>query len=192
MAINKFTRMIINAKKGDVESIRELRGYVYEKSGVANKRLRSLERTGLTEYAYGRAYTYLNSEYQSIKFPQATAHRDVDDLIQQAQELHTFLNSPTSKVRGARIARERQLTGLNQLRELGYNIPTDSASLGRINKVLGNDGLKIYGQYRYALMEAIDQAFETGSSEAEINTIVNRYASGEITYEPMIKELLGK
>lgn len=231
MAISKFTRMIIGARKGDVDSIRELKGYIYERSGVANKRLRSLERTGMTEYAYGRAYAFLNSEYQSIKFPKATphqdittssargrkldseesdvrqttsntseqrnqirfsqavAHRDVEDLIIQAQELHTFLSSPTSKVAGARAAQVRQLKGIETLRSLGYDIPTDKERLKRISSVLGNDGLRLHGQYKYQLMESIDNALESGASKEEVQKTIDRYASGEITYNGMLEDL---
>lgn len=211
MAISKFTRMIIGARKGDVDSIRELKGYIYEQSGVANKRLRSLERAGMTEYAYGRAYAFLNSEYQSVKYPKATphqdikplsveqrhqirfsqavAHRDVEDLIVQAQELNTFLSSPTSKVAGARAAQVRQLKGIETLRSLGYNIPTDKERLKRISSVLGNDGLRLHGQYKYQLMEAIDNAFESGASKEEVQKTIDRYASGEITYNGMLEDL---
>lgn len=211
MAISKFTRMIIGARKGDVDSIRELKGYIYEQSGVANKRLRSLERTGMTEYAYGRAYAFLNSEYQSVKYPKATphqdikplsveprnqirfsqavAHRDVEDLIIQAQELHTFLSSPTSKVAGARAAQVRQLKGIETLRSLGYDIPTDKVRLKRISSILGNDGLRLHGQYKYELMEAIDDALESDKSKDEVQKTIDRYASGEITYSGMLEDL---
>lgn len=211
MAISKFTRMIIGARKGDVDSIRELKGYIYEQSGVANKRLRSLERTGMTEYAYGRAYAFLNSEYQSVKYPKATphqdikplsveprnqirfsqavAHRDVEDLIVQAQELNTFLSSPTSKVAGARAAQVRQLKGIETLRSLGYDIPTDKVRLKRISSILGNDGLRLHGQYKYELMEAIDDALESDKSKDEVQKTIDRYASGEITYSGMLEDL---
>lgn len=203
--------MIIGARKGDVDSIRELKGYIYEQSGVANKRLRSLERTGMTEYAYGRAYAFLNSEYQSVKYPKATphqdikplsveprnqirfsqavAHRDVEDLIIQAQELHTFLSSPTSKVAGARAAQVRQLKGIETLRSLGYDIPTDKVRLKRISSILGNDGLRLHGQYKYELMEAIDDALESDKSKDEVQKTIDRYASGEITYSGMLEDL---
>lgn len=188
MAMSKFARMIINSEKGDLDAIKELKGYIYEKSGVANKRLRNLERTGFTEYAYARAYTFLNAEYMSIKFPQATRHREIEDLVAQAQELHVFLTSPTSTVRGARKSRERQIQGLLNLRELGYEIPTDKERLRRINKILGNSGLKISGTFRYQIMELIDQLYEDGFYENEIQTILNRYASGDIVYSDIFLE----
>ena len=96
--MDKFTRMIMGARKADVDSVRELKDYIYEQSGVANKALRALEKAGITEYAYGRAYTFLNTEYQSIKFPQAVAHRDTQDMIKQALELHRFLSSDRKSV----------------------------------------------------------------------------------------------
>ena len=188
MAMSKFARMVIYASKGDLDAIKELKGYIYEKSGVANKRLRNLERTGFTEYAYGRAYTFLNAEYMSIKFPQATKHRELEDLITQAQELHVFLTSPTSTVRGARKARARQLAGIEMLRDMGYNIPTDKERLRRINKILGNSGLKITGKYRYEIMELIDQLADSGVSQNEIQATLNRYASGEIVYTDLFLE----
>lgn len=192
MAMDKFSRMIMNARKGDIDSIRELKDYIYEKSGVANKSLRSLEKSGITEYAYGRAMTFLNTEYQSIKFPQAVAHRDVDDLITQALEVHKFLASPTRTVRGAKIARKKQLAGIKMLQNLGYNIPQDPAKLSRISKVLGTDGLNFTGTIRYEIMEALSDAMDDGITLPEIQETVNRYASGELEYNELIDDLTNR
>lgn len=192
MAMDKFSRMIMNARKGDVDSIRELKDYIYEKSGVANKSLRSLEKSGITEYAYGRAMTFLNTEYQSIKFPQAVAHREVDDMITQALELHKFLASPTRTVRGAKLARKKQLAGIKMLQNLGYNIPQDPAKLSRISKVLGTDGLNFTGTIRYEIMEALSDAMDDGITLPEIQETVNRYASGELEYNELIDDLTNR
>lgn len=190
--MDKFSRMIMGARRADVDSIRELQDYIYEKSGVANKSLRALEKAGITEYAYGRAMTFLQTEYQSIKFPQAVAKRPVDELVKQALELHRFMVSPTRKVKGARIVQERQLEKIKQLNEIGYNIPTDTERLRRINKALGNDGLRFVSSIRYELMEAIDAAYEKGSTDEEVQMMIDRYATGEILYNKLIGDLGGK
>lgn len=190
--MDKFSRMIMGARRADVDSIRELQDYIYEKSGVANKSLRALEKAGITEYAYGRAMTFLQTEYQSIKFPQAVAKRPVEDLVKQALELHRFMVSPTRKVKGARIVQERQLEKIKQLNEIGYNIPTDRERLRRINRALGNDGLKFVSSIRYELMEAIDAAYEKGSTDEEVQMMIDRYATGEILYNKLIGDLGGK
>ena len=190
--MDKFSRMIMGARRADVDSVRELKDYIYENSGVANKSLRALEKAGITEYAYGRAMTFLQTEYQSIKFPQAVAKRPVDDLIKQALELHTFMKSPTRKVKGARIIRERQISKIKQLNEIGYNIPTDTERLRRINKALGNDGLRFVSSIRYELMEAIDAAYERGDTDKEVQMMIDRYATGEIMYNELINDLGGK
>lgn len=189
MALDKFSRMIMSARKGDVDSIRELKNYIYEQSGVANKSLRALEKSGITEYAYGRAMTFLQTEYQSIKFPQAVAHRDTEDLITQALELHKFVGSPTRTVRGAKLARKKQLAGIQMLQGLGYNIPSDSEKLSRISKILGTDGLNFTGTIRYEIMEAIADAMEEETTDAEIQNEIDRYQSGEIVYNELIDNL---
>lgn len=190
--MDKFTRMIMGAKKADVDSVRELKNYIYEESGVANKSLRALEKNGLTEYAYGRAMTFLETEYQTIKFPQAVAKRPTVDLIKQALELHKFMASPTHTVRGARRAKKKQLAGIQMLNDLGYQIPTDRDRLNRISRALGNDGLRFTGTVRYELMEAIDQAFEEGLTDEEVQLQINRYASGEIIYNKLLDGLKGR
>lgn len=190
--MDKFSRMIMGARRADVDSIRELQDYIYEKSGVANKSLRALEKAGITEYAYGRAMTFLQTEYQSIKFPQAVAKRPVEDLVKQALELHRFMVSPTRKVKGARIVQERQLEKIKQLNEIGYNIPTDRERLRRINRALGNDGLKFVSSIRYELMEAIDAAYEKGSTDEEVQMMIDRYATGDLFYNKLITDLGGK
>lgn len=189
MALDKFTRMVMGAKKADVDSIRELKNYIYEASGVANKSLRALEKAGITEYSYGRAMTFLNTEYQSIKFPQAVAKRDVKDLIKQAYELHHFLESKTRTVKGAKAARKAQLEGLKALQELGYNVPTDRERLARISRILGNDGLKFTGTVRYELMEAIDSTYDANITDEEVQLMIDRYWSGDITYDRLIEDM---
>ena len=189
--MDKFTRMIIGAKKADVDSIRELKNYIYEESGVANKALRSLEKAGITEYAYGHAMTFLQTEYQSIKYPQAVAHRDTEDLIKQALNLHKFLKSPTRYVKGAKEARKKQLRGIELLNEMGYNIPTDRERLNRITRILGNDGLRFTGTIRYELMEAIDSTYDSGMTDDEVQLIMDRYWSGEIMYDRVLEDLRG-
>ena len=190
--MDKFSRMIMGARKADVDSIRELKDYIYEQSGVANKSLRALEKAGITEYAYGRAMTFLQTEYQSIKFPQAVAKRPVSDLVKQALELHAFMKSPTRKVKGARIIQERQQQKIRQLNEIGYNIPTDQERIARINRALGNDGLRFVSSIRYELMEAIDAAYERGDTDKEVQMMIDRYATGEIMYNELINDLGGK
>lgn len=185
--MDKFTRMILGAKRADVDSIRELKNYIYEESGVANKALRALEKAGITEYAYGHAMTFLQTEYQSIKFPQAVAKRPVEDLIKQAWVLRKFLNSPTHKVKEARKAREKQLRGLELLREAGYNIPTDKDRLKRITRIMGNSGLSTRGNYE--MMEAIDMALEGGTPEAEVQLMIDRYAAADVVYDRTIMDL---
>lgn len=179
----------MGAEKADIDSIRELRNYIYEESGVANKALRSLEKAGITEYAYGHAMTFLQTEYQSIKFPQAVAHRDTEDLIKQAWALRKFMRSPTHKVREAKKARERQLAGIEKLRDLGYEIPTDPQILSKISKIMGNSGLKTAGSYE--IMEAIGQALEEGRPEADIQLEIDRYASDSIIYDRVLESLRG-
>lgn len=187
--MDKFTRMILGAKRADVDSIRELKNYIYEESGVANKALRALEKSGITEYAYGHAMTFLQTEYQSIKFPQAVAKRPVDDLIKQAYALHKFMKSPTHKVREAKKARERQLRGLEMLRDMGYNIPTDKDRLARITRILGNSGVNFIGSYKYEIMELIDSTYDADVTDAEVQLQIDRYASGMITYDRVTEDL---
>lgn len=185
--MDKFTRMVLGAKRADADSIRELKHYIYEKSGVANKALRSLEKAGITEYAYGHAMTFLHTEYQSIKFPQAVVNRDVDELITQAYAVRNFLRSPTHTVREAKKARERHIQSILNLRELGYNIPTDPERLSRITRIMGNSGLKTNGHYE--IMERIDQALESGMTEEEVQLEIDRYASADITYDRTLEDL---
>lgn len=189
--MDKFTRMIMGAKRADIDSIRELKDYIYEESGVANKALRSLEKAGITEYAYGHAMEFLNTEYQSIKFPQAVAKRPVDELVKQALVLHKFLSSPTRYVKGARAARAAQMEGIKLLNELGYNIPTDKERLARISRILGNDGLKFTGTIRYELMEAIDSTYDSQLTDEEVQRMIDRYYTGDIMYDRLIEDLKG-
>lgn len=186
----KFNKMIRMAEQGDEQAIQELKQYISRTAPYANKNLRALEQADLTDYAYGRAMTYLEAETTSRSFSGATRNKDIDDLIAEAEELHTFLRSSTHTVRGAQDAWSKQEAGLMRLRdEFGYNVPTDKESIKRISKALGNDGLKFKGNERYELMESINSAIENKLTDQEIQVIINRYASGELFYNDLLDEL---
>ena len=186
----KFNKMIRNAEQGDPEAIQELEQYIRRSAPYANKNLRALEQADLTDYAYGRAMTYLKSDTMSRSFTGATRGREVEDLIAEAEELHTFLRSSTHTVRGAQDAWSKQEAGLMRLKyEFGYNVPTDKETIKRISRALGNDGLKFKGSERYELMESINSAIENKLTDLEIQIIIDRYASGELLYNELLEEL---
>lgn len=183
--MGKFENMIMGARKADIDSIRELKNYIYEKSGVANKSLRALERSGYTEYAYGNAMEFLNTTYQSIKFPQAVANRPTSDLIQQALFLENWLGLPTRTVTGAKHAWKATQEGLKRLEELGYNIPTDREKFMRIVKVIARTGVDLADSIKYLTWESIDQAFENGWTEEEVEENLLRWQADDISYSHM-------
>ena len=187
--MDKFTRMIYGAKRADVDSIRELKNYIYEQSGVANRSLRALEKAGITEYAYGHAMTFLQTEYQSIKFPQAVAKRPIDDMIKQAYVLRKFLKSDTHTVKGAKAARKHQEEGIMRLNTLGYEISTDRDRIDRALRILGNSGLKFTGKVFYEIWEAIDMSYDSNVPDYEVQQIIDRYQSGDIIYDRMLEDL---
>ena len=186
----KFSKMIRMAEQGDPEAIQDLEQYIRRSAPYANKNLRALEQADLTDYAYGRAMTYLESETLNKSFSGATRGREVEDLIAEAEELHTFLRSSTHTVRGAQDAWSKQEAGLMRLKyEFGYNVPTDKDSIKRISRALGNDGLKFVGKERYELMESINSAIENKLTDSEIQLIIDRYSSGMILYDDLLEEL---
>ena len=66
----KFSKMIRMAEQGDPEAIQDLEQYIRRSAPYANKNLRALEQADLTDYAYGRAMTYLESETLNKSFPE--------------------------------------------------------------------------------------------------------------------------
>lgn len=185
--MDKFTRMIMGARKADIDSIRELKDYIYEKSGVANKSLRALERTGGdTEYAYGKAMEFLETEYQSIKFPQAVAKRPISDLIEQAQFLDNWLSLDTRTVKGARKSKADSIRGLIALRELGYNVSTDTERMARISKIMLRTGVKLVDDLRYEFIEMLSEAFDNGYSEDEIEENILKWQADDVTYNSLV------
>ena len=199
----KFNRMIRRAEDGDEEAIQELEQYIRRTAPYANKNLRALEEADLTDYAYGRAMTYLKSDTLSSSFSGATRGRDIEDLIAEAEEIHTFLRSPTHTVKGAQDAWSKQEAGLMRLKyEFGYNVPTTSEEIKRVSnlinkndalknigRALGNDGLRFKGSERYELIESINSAIENKLTDQEIQLIIDRYATGELIYNDLLEEL---
>lgn len=185
--MGKFENMIMGARNADVDSIRELKNYIYEESGVANKSLRALEKSGFTEFAYGNAMEFLNTEYQSIKFPQAVAKRPTSDLIKQALFLHNWMSLPTRTVTGAKAAWKATQEGLKMLEQLGYNIPSDRERFMRIVKVMSRTGVRLADDIKYLTWEAIDAAFDNGLNEDEVQENILRWQADDITYSEMTR-----
>lgn len=200
----KFDRMIRLSEQGDEKAVQELKSYIRRSAPYANKNLRALEQADLTDYAYGRAMIYLESETFSRSFSGATRNRELSDMIKEATELHTFLRSSTHTVAGASDAWSKQQAGLLKLKnDFGYNVPISSEDIKRVSKFitknealknigrgLGNDGLKFKGSERYELIEALNAAIENKLSDPEIQLIIDRYATGDLIYNDLLQELV--
>ena len=85
----------------------------------------------------------------------------------------------------------QQQENLRLMREAGWNIPTDAEQLARINNILA-DGFyySLDKKFKYQIMDAVEQALESGMDDSEIQKQFLRYASGEIVYDEF-EEILG-
>lgn len=84
---------------------------------VANERLRKLEKTNLTQYAYQRARRLVSTDKELVEKPRfLTNVKDLSDtdVNKQLLKLEDFLQRPSSTVSGARKALERAVQTLKK------------------------------------------------------------------------------
>ena len=65
------------------------------------------------------------------------------------------------------------------------NKRTDKERLSRIFKIIDKTGADITGDEKYKFIEYLDQAFDNGMSEDEIEMNILRWQSDEIVYSEM-------
>lgn len=183
----------INASLYDpanVEANQFIAQYVKQKAPTANKYLRELERADLTEYAGSRALTFISKEQEGRainRFTPRVQNRSVENLRREAEEINLFLSRPTHKVEKAREAEKKRKESLNELRDMGYNIPKNDDTVRRIFKALGNYS-NISRDLKYELIADVEDIIDDDSTDAEIQLAIDRMYTGEKIYNKILTE----
>lgn len=191
MQLDKFGWKYSQAMAGDQDAIDYMYDYVEQNIRYANQLLYKLERENLINHTYKITKTFLTEELgqTSPRFRKSTLTNE--NVMDVAAEMHRFLSTKTSRVGAARARMAQQQENLRLMREAGWNIPTDAEQLARINNILA-DGFyySLDKKFKYQIMDAVEQALESGMDDSEIQKQFLRYASGEIVYDEF-EEILG-
>ena len=191
MQLDKFGWKYSQAIAGDQDAIDYMYDYVEQNIRYANQLLYKLERENLINHTYKTTKTFLTEELgqTSPRFRKSTLTNE--NVMDVAAEMHRFLSTKTSRVGAARARMAQQQENLRLMREAGWNIPTDAEQLARINNILA-DGFyySLDKKFKYQIMDAVEQALESGMDDSEIQKQFLRYASGEIVYDEF-EEILG-
>lgn len=191
MQLDKFGWKYSQAIAGDQDAIDYMYDYVEQNIRYANQLLYKLERENLINHTYKTTKTFLTEELgqTSPRFRKSTLTNE--NVMDVAAEMHRFLSTKTSRVGAARARMAQQQENLRLMRKAGWNIPTDAEQLARINNILA-DGFyySLDKKFKYQIMDAVEQALESGMDDSEIQKQFLRYASGEIVYDEF-EEILG-
>ena len=191
MQLDKFGWKYSQAIAGDQDAIDYMYDYVEQNIRYANQLLYKLERENLINHTYKTTKTFLTEELgqTSPRFRKSTLTNE--NVMDVAAEMHRFLSTKTSRVGAARARMAQQQENLGLMREAGWNIPSDAEQLARINNILA-DGFyySLDKKFKYQIMDAVEQALESGMDDSEIQKQFLRYASGEIVYDEF-EEILG-
>lgn len=185
--VSKFNWYYTRAIAGEQEGIDYMYQYINENYKYANQLLYRLEREGIYNTTYKKTKNFLTIEMgqQNARFKLSNlADFNVADV---ASELNRFLSTKTSRVGAARQRIAQTSENIDVMRKAGWNIPTDSEMLERINNVVEGDSLyySLDSKLKYQLMDSIEAAFESGMDDKEVKLAFLRWSSGEIVYKEL-------
>lgn len=170
-----------NASEGSEMAYDILRSQNRRLAKLANSRLRALEKAHYDMFAYDRAYTYLQN-HGKRRFSQVLPNpSDYKGIVNQMQELITFINSRTSTVAGARKALDQKLDKISEFTGTYYT-PQQRYNLGRL---LGTDSVstllrEVRGNSE-EVIEVLEEISATQINTQEIIRVIDRHLQG---YQP--------
>ena len=205
LTINEIRASAWNASNGSEPSYQFLAQHNRKLAKLANSRLRALEKAGYDMFAYDRAITYLrnhNLRRFSTKLPPAS---DYKAMVNQLQELITFINAKTSTVAGARKTLDDKI---NMLSEQTGSVYTPDQKL-RIGHLLGTDSIssllrEVRGDSQ-EVIEIIEELALNDASIKDVSSIIDKHLAGYnpfsdnpffdnadyLSYDAMMEELRG-
>lgn len=163
------TNIKITAKRDDTDSKQRekaLRREVSRKASLANKRLKRLEKNGLTDApAYRNWYDYKGGVKFSVK------GKDHNELVAEMARLDRFINAKTSTVRGVN----------SMLKQIASNANISYHYIGELNAKLSGF-FQLYSQIQQYLENSLQIANSIGS-DVVMDTISNYVQENHISLE---------
>lgn len=168
-----------DVERDNKEREKRFRQEVSRKASMANKRLKRLEKNGLTDMpAYRNWYDYKGGVKFSVK---GKSH---NELVAEMARLDHFINAKTSTVRGAN----------STLKEIASNINISYKRIGELNTKL-KGFFELYSKTEQYLHNSLQIANSIGS-DMVMNTISNYVKDNQIgldeavnDYEDMIQDI---
>lgn len=163
------TNIKVTAKRDDTDSKQRekaLRREVSRKASLANKRLKRLEKNGLTDApAYRNWYDYKGGVKFSVK------GKDHNELVAEMARLDRFINAKTSTVRGVN----------SMLKQIASNTNISYHYIGELNAKLSGF-FQLYSQIQQYLENSLQIANSIGS-DVVMDTISNYVQENHISLE---------
>ena len=163
------TNIKVTAKRDDTDSKQRekaLRREVSRKASLANKRLKRLEKNGLTDApAYRNWYDYKGGVKFSVK------GKDHNELVAEMARLDRFINAKTSTVRGVN----------SMLKQVASNANISYHYIGELNAKLSGF-FQLYSQIQQYLENSLQIANSIGS-DMVMDTISNYVQENHISLE---------
>lgn len=183
MSINDIRSSAWNAVQGSADSYARLQAENRRLAKIANSRLRSLKKANLDMFAYDRAITYLQNNDRSTFSTVLAPSNDYRGMVNQLEELTSFINSKTSTVAGARRYLDEKLQKISDFTGKEYN-EDQKLALGRL---LGTDSVSallrdVRGDSG-DVIEALEEIALTDIDTEELTSIIDKYLTPYIPFE---------
>jgi hypothetical protein len=111
--VREIRRMVFQAQTGSPAIYDKLDAEWAKLAKITNRRMKELEKEGLDFYDYDRMYTHIKNEFspRRKRMPDhvSTATMNRESIIDNFEQMITFVEAPTSTVSGATEKMNRQL-----------------------------------------------------------------------------------
>lgn len=183
LSINDIRSRAWNATQGSEQSYKYLQEQNKKLAKIANSRLRALEAAGYDMFVYDSAITYLSNHGLKRFSTKLAPSTDWRGMVEQLQELITFINAETSTVAGAKKGLDKKIQKVSEFTGHTYT-DEEKYQLGRL---MGVDSVStLLREVRGDSAEVIEVLEELAMPDVDaepLRTIIDKHLQGYNPFE---------
>ena len=194
-SIGDIRRMVHQAQSGSPSIYDKLDDEWAKLARITNRRMKELEESEFDFYDYDRMYTHIKNEFSSRRkrMPDhvSTATMDRESIIDNFQQMMTFVESPATTVSGATERMNMQLRKFEEF--TGVIIPPSAKK--KFARIISDDRIsQLLDMTRYASDDMIEAIYFMAENDIdiyrkEVRMKIDDLISGEENVDDFLESL---
>lgn len=194
-SIGDIRRMVHQAQSGSPSLYNKLDDEWAKLARITNRRMKELEESEFDFYDYDRMYTHIKNEFSSRRkrMPDhvSTATMDRESIIDNFQQMMTFVESPATTVSGATERMNMQLRKFEEF--TGVIIPPSAKK--KFARIISDDRIsQLLDMTRYASDDMIEAIYFMAENDIdiyrkEVRMKIDDLISGEENVDDFLESL---